>query len=142
MLRNMAATDPEESPKAPTSPSGDVEPSGQTNESTESGGAVHNTHETLSREARGDSGDAQGETLARVGGICVSHSRVSVECGAETHQATRKSSDEQKPVGNMTGAPVDEQRALDRCGKQEDDDEKTKTTGQETGMLTFDVLHH
>lgn len=136
MVRNMAATDPEESPKAPTSPSEDVEPSGQTNESTESGGAVHNTHETSSREARGDSGDAQGETLAKDGGICVSHSRVSVEYGAETHQATCKSSDEQKPVGNMTGAPVD------RCGKQEDDDEKTKTTGQETGMLTFDVLHH
>lgn len=135
MVRNMAATDPEESPKPPTSSSEDVEISGQTNESRESGGAVHTVPETP-RKADENSGDTQGETLARDGEICVSHSRVSVESGAGASRAARKSCDEQKPVENVKDAPADEQRVLDSCKMQEEDDERTKTLGQETGMKT------
>lgn len=144
MVGNMAATIAEESPKPPTSPSEDVETLGQTNESTESEGAVHNAGGTSSSKARVNSGDTQGETLARDGVICASHSRVSVEPGgAGTNQATRKSSDEQKPVENMKDTSADEQRALDSCEMEEEDDEEIKTPGQETGRrMCFYVLHH
>lgn len=139
----MAATDPEESPKPPTFPSEDVETSEQTNESTESGGAVHIAHEASSSEAKENSGDTQEKTLARHSGICVSHSSVSVESGAGNYQATHKSSDEQKQVENMKDVPADEQRAFGGCEMQEDnDEEETKTPGQETGMRTcFYVLY-
>lgn len=143
----MAATDPEESPKPPTSPSGDVETSGQTNESPRSGGALQKAHETTSRKPRESPDDTQGASVAIDGGRCVSHSGVRVVSGAGTDRASCKSPDEQKAAENMTDANASEQRALDGRERRDDGDEaETTTPGQEmekSGMRTcFDALHH
>lgn len=133
---NMAATDQEESPIRPKFTTNDAETSGQTTEWTESGGALQTAHETPSRKSTESPGDMEGESVATDGGLCVSHSGVSVESTAGVDRASCKSPDEHKPSENMMDIPASEQGPLDDCETQDDDgddeEEEIKTQGQET----------